>query len=96
MVRIPYGPCGFPIHLIDSLTDLSSEHETSAGAEHLPLSVHLSRGAFTVCSHKEIDVHLFSTSHSQFRLSSVTTCLDQLASDAPFFVCAITHLGLNS
>lgn len=90
MVRIPYGPCGFPIHLIDSLTDLSSEHETSAGAEHLPLSVHLSRGAFTVCSHKEIDVHLLLLTHSLDCLQSLLV----LISWPPMlhFLCALSHI----
>lgn len=96
MVRTPRGPRGFPINVIDNLTYLGREHETSAGAEHPPLSARPSRGAFTVFSHKEIDVHLFPAFHSHFILSSVTACLDQLASFAPFFLCALPHLGPNS
>lgn len=74
MVRKPYSPSGFPLHLIDSWTCSGCEHETSAGAEHLPLSAHLSRAAFTVRSCKEIDAHSFSTFHSQFQLPSLTLC----------------------
>lgn len=74
MVGKPYGPRGFPFQLIDSWTCSGHEHETSAGGEHPLLSAHLSRGAFTVCSCKEIDVHFFSTFHSQFQLPSLTPC----------------------
>lgn len=74
MVEKPYGPGGIPFQLIDSWTCSGCEHETSAGAEHPPLSAHLSRGAFTVCSRKKIDVHLFSTFHSHFQPPSLTPC----------------------
>lgn len=59
MVGKPYVPGGFPFQLIDSRTCSGCEHKTSAGGEHPLLSVHLSRGAFTVCSRREIDVHTF-------------------------------------
>lgn len=65
----PYAPGGLAFQVIDSWTCSGCEHETLAGAEHSPLSVHLSRGAFTVCSCKKIDVQLVSTFHSQFQLT---------------------------
>lgn len=75
MVGKSHGPGGFLFQLIDSWTCSGCEHETSAGGEHPLLSAHLSRGAFTVCSCKEIDVHFFSTFHSQFQLPSLTISL---------------------
>lgn len=91
MVRIPYGPCGFPIHLIDSLTDLSSEHETSAGAEHLPLSVHLSRGHLLYVATKRLMYTSF------LLLTHSLDCLQSLLvwiSWPPMlhFLCALSHI----
>lgn len=57
MVGKPYGPGGFYFQLIDSWTCSGCEHETSAQAEHPPLSAHLSGGTFTVCSREETYVH---------------------------------------
>lgn len=74
MVGKPYGLAGFPFELIDSWTCSGCEHETTAGGENLLLSAHLSRGTFTVCGRREIDVHCFSAFHSQFQLPSLTPC----------------------